>query len=152
MECQTIGCVCAHLVDNQKGAMSLFAPDACTTDLQNVACSGCSSRLECEVLSMSAGLFFLHTSTKTRVAAVSAREYQSSIPGGFWEMANTVYCLEEAPVDFDEHFGKVSEDLCDEFGSLCLTRLDVRAFCISIKAHGRHDVQTHGRRCVGWSR
>ena len=31
--------------------------------------------------------------------------------------------LEEAPADFDEHFGKVSEDLCDEFGSLCLTRL-----------------------------
>ena len=86
---------------------------------------------------MSAGLFFfLHTSTKTRVAAVSAREYQSSIPGGAWEMANTVYCLEEAPVDFDEHFGKVSEDLCGEFGSLCLTRLDVRACCISIKAHG----------------
>ena len=38
-------------------------------------------------------------------------------------MTKTVYGLEEAPADFDEHFGKVSEDLCNEFGSLCLTRL-----------------------------
>ena len=27
--------------------------------------------------------------------------------------------LEEAPTDFDEHFGKVSEDSRDECGSLC---------------------------------
>ena len=38
-------------------------------------------------------------------------------------MTKTVYGLEEAPADFDEHFCEVSEDLCDEFGSLCLTRL-----------------------------
>ena len=31
--------------------------------------------------------------------------------------------LVEAPADSDEHCGKVSEDLCDEFGSLCVTRL-----------------------------
>ena len=38
-------------------------------------------------------------------------------------MTKTVYGLEEAPADFDEHFGKVAEDLCDESGSLCLERL-----------------------------
>ena len=38
-------------------------------------------------------------------------------------MTKTVYDLDEAPADFDEHFGKVSKDLCDERGSLCLTRL-----------------------------
>ena len=38
-------------------------------------------------------------------------------------MTKTVFGLEEAPADFDEHFGKVSEDLYDECGSLCLTRL-----------------------------
>ena len=38
-------------------------------------------------------------------------------------MTKTVCGLEEAPADFDEHFGKVSEDLCDEFESLLLTRL-----------------------------
>ena len=60
---------------------------------------------------------FLHTPIKTRVFAVPPEEYQSPIPGGVWEMTNTVYGLEEAPADFDEHFGKVSKDLCDEFGS-----------------------------------
>ena len=38
-------------------------------------------------------------------------------------MTKTVYGSEEAPADFDEHFGKVAEDLCDESGSLCLARL-----------------------------
>ena len=38
-------------------------------------------------------------------------------------MTKTVCGLEEAPADFDEHFGKVAEDLCDESGSLCLARL-----------------------------
>ena len=38
-------------------------------------------------------------------------------------MTKTVYGFEEAPADFDEHVGKVSEDLRDEGGSLCLTRL-----------------------------
>ena len=66
---------------------------------------------------------FLHTPIKTRVFAVPPEEYQSPIPGGVWEMTKTVYGLEEAPADFDEHVGKVSEDLCDECGSLCLTRL-----------------------------
>ena len=65
---------------------------------------------------------FLHTPIKTRVFAVPPEEYQSPIPGGVWEMTKTVYGLEEAPADFDEHFGEESQDLCDEFGSLCLTR------------------------------
>ena len=38
-------------------------------------------------------------------------------------MTETVYGLEEAPTDFDEHFGKVAQDLCDESGSLNLVRL-----------------------------
>ena len=67
--------------------------------------------------------FFDVSSIKTRVFAVPPEECQSPIPGGVWEMTKTVYGLEEAPADFDEHFGKVSEDLCDEFGSLCLRRL-----------------------------
>ena len=55
--------------------------------------------------------------------AVPPEEYQSPIPRGVWEMSKTLNGLVEAPADFDEHFGNVSEDLCDEFGSLCLTRL-----------------------------
>ena len=31
--------------------------------------------------------------------------------------------MEEAPADFDEHLGKVAEDLCDESGFLGLVRL-----------------------------
>ena len=38
-------------------------------------------------------------------------------------MTKPVYGLEEAPTEFDGRFGKASEDLCGEFGSLCLTRL-----------------------------
>ena len=94
---------------------------------------------------------FLHTSTKTRVFATPPEEYQSPIPGGVWEMTKTVYGLEEAPADFDEHFGKVSEGECDECGSLSFNDTDVRACYISIKARWCHDVQTHGRRCGGWS-
>ena len=37
----------------------------------------------------------------------------------------TVNGLEEAPADFYEHFGKVSEDLCDEFGSPCFDEIDI---------------------------
>ena len=66
---------------------------------------------------------FLHTPIKTRVFAVPPEEYQRPIPGCVWEMTKTVNGLEEAPADFHEHFGIVSEDLCDELGSLCLTRL-----------------------------
>ena len=66
--------------------------------------------------------------------AVPPEEYQSPIPGGVWEMTKTVYCSEEAPADFDEHFGKVAEELCDEFGSL-FDEIDVRACCISFKTH-----------------
>ena len=38
-------------------------------------------------------------------------------------MTKTVCGLAEAPADFDEHFGKVAEDLCDESGSVCLAKL-----------------------------
>ena len=38
-------------------------------------------------------------------------------------MTKAVYGLEEAPADFGEHFGKVAENLSDEFGSLGLVRL-----------------------------
>ena len=51
------------------------------------------------------------------------KKRQSPIPGGVWEMTKTVYGLEEAPADFDEHFDKMSKDSCDEFESLCLTTL-----------------------------
>ena len=37
-------------------------------------------------------------------------------------MTKSVYGLEEAPADFDEHFGTVTESLRDDFGS-CLERL-----------------------------
>ena len=66
---------------------------------------------------------FLNTPIKTPVFAVPPDEYQSPIPASVWEMTKTVYGSEEAPADFDEHFGKVAEDLCDESGSLCLARL-----------------------------
>ena len=68
----------------------------------------------------------LHTPIKTPVFAVPPEEYESPIPGGVWEMTKTVYGLEEALADFDEHFGKVAEDLCDESGSL-FGETDVRA-------------------------
>ena len=42
---------------------------------------------------------------------------------GVWEMTKTGYGLEEAPTDFDEHCGKVGEDLCDESGFLGSVRL-----------------------------
>ena len=51
------------------------------------------------------------------------KSIRGPIPRGVWEMTKTVYGLEEAPADFDEHFGKVSEDLCGEFRSLSLTRM-----------------------------
>ena len=66
---------------------------------------------------------FLHTPIKTRVLAIPPEEYQSPIHDGVWEMTETVHGLEEAPADFDEHFGKVAEDLCDESGFLSLVRL-----------------------------
>ena len=66
---------------------------------------------------------FLHTPIETRVFALRLEEYQSPIPGGVWDMTKTVCGLEEAPAGFDELFGKVCEDLCDECGSLCLMRL-----------------------------
>ena len=54
----------------------------------------------------------------------ACREVQRSRQDrGSCVMTKTVYGLEEAPADFDEHFGTVSEDLCNKFGSLCLTRL-----------------------------
>ena len=92
-----------------------------------------------------------HTHQNSCVFAVPPEKYQSPIPGGVWEMTKTVFRLEEAPADFDEHFSKVSEDLCDEFGSLCLTRLMSEPAAFQSKLTG-HDVQAHGRRCVGWSR
>ena len=65
----------------------------------------------------------LHTPIKTPVFAVPPEEYQSPILCGVSEVTKTVYGLEEAPADFDEHFGKMAEALCDESGSLCLARL-----------------------------
>ena len=50
-------------------------------------------------------------------------EYQGPIPGAASEITKAVYGLEEALADFDEHFGKVAENLSDESGSLELERL-----------------------------
>ena len=47
-------------------------PDAWTTDLQNVACSGCSSRLECEVFRCQQG-FPAHSPIKNSCVCSSAR-------------------------------------------------------------------------------
>ena len=48
---------------------------------------------------------FLHTPIKDRVFAVPPEEYHNPIPRGVWEMTKSVYGLEEAPADFDEHLG-----------------------------------------------
>ena len=101
---------------------------------------------------MSARLSCTHPHQNSCVCCAARRVYQCPIPDGVWEMTKTVYGLEEAPPDFDEHFGKVSGDLCDEFGSLCLTRLASELAAFHSKLTSCHDVQTHGRRCVGWSR
>ena len=105
MERQTIGCVCALLVDNQKGARSLFTarrldPQIYKMLLVPAAYHGWSVRF------FDVSRAFLHTPIKTRVFAVPPEEYQSPIPGGVWAMTKTVYGLEEAPADYDEHFGK----------------------------------------------
>ena len=68
--------------------------------------------------------------------AVPPGEYHSSIPGGVWEMTKSVYGLEEAPADFDEHFGSVTESLCDDFGSLCLERLTTEPAALRSKLTG----------------
>ena len=65
----------------------------------------------------------LHTPIKDPVFAVPPEEYHSPIPGGVWEMTMSVGGLEEAPADFDDHFGNVVESLSDDFGSLGLERL-----------------------------
>ena len=96
-------------------------PDAWTTDPQNVACSGCLSRLEREVFRCQQG-FPAHTLKNFLCLLCRPEEYQSPIPG-VWEMTKAVCGLEEVPADFDEHFGKVAEDLCDESGFLGLVRL-----------------------------
>ena len=109
-------------------------PDSWTTVLQNDARSGCSSRLECEVFRCEQGV----------VLAIPPEEYQSPIHDGVWEMTETVHGLEEAPADFDEHFGNVAEDHCDESGFLSLVRLMSEPATFLFKAHKCHDVQTHG--------
>ena len=79
---------------------------------------------------------FLHTPIKDPVFAVPPEEYQSPIPGGVWEMTKSVYGLEEAPADFDEHFGTVTESLRDDFGSLCLERLTTEPAAFRSKLTG----------------
>ena len=66
---------------------------------------------------------FLHIPIKEPVFAVPTVEDPSPIPDSVWEMTKTVYGLEEAPADFDEHFGTVAKNLCDEVGTLNLVRL-----------------------------
>ena len=94
---------------------------------------------------------FRYTPIKTPVFAVPPEEYQSPIPGGVWEMTKTVYGLEEAPADFDEHFGKEAADLCDESGSLGLARLTAEPPAFHSKFTSVM-MQTNGRWCIGWSR
>ena len=79
---------------------------------------------------------FLHTPIKDPVFAVPPEEYHSPIPGGVWEMTKSVYGLEEAPADFDEHFGNVAESLCDDFGSLGLERLTTEPAAFRSKSTG----------------
>ena len=68
--------------------------------------------------------------------AVPPEEYHSPIPGGVWEMTKSVYGLEEAPADFDEHFGHVAESLCDDSGSLGLERLTTETAAFRSKITG----------------
>ena len=148
---QTIGCVCALLGRRSERSKESLrcptpGPQIYKMLLVLAAYHGWSVRF------FDVSRAFLHTPIKTRVFAVPPEEYQSRIPGGVWEMTKTVFGLEEAPADFDEHVGKESEDLCDVFGSLCLTRLMSQPAAFQPKLTGGHDVETHGRQCVGWSR
>ena len=52
------------------------------------------------------------------MCAVPHEEYHSPILGSVWELIKAVYGLEEAPADFDEHFGRVAETLSDNLGLL----------------------------------
>ena len=79
---------------------------------------------------------FLHTPIEYPVFAVPPEEYHSPIPGGVWEMTKSVYGLEEAPADFDEHFGNVAESLRDDFGSLGLERLTTEPAAFRSKLTG----------------
>ena len=51
-------------------------------------------------------------------------------------MTKSVYGLEEAPADFDEHFGNVAESMCDDFGSLGLERLTTEPAAFRSKLTG----------------
>ena len=92
---------------------------------------------------------FLHTPIKDPVFAVPPEEH-STIPGGVWEMTMSVYGLEEAPADFDEHFGTVTESLCDDFGSLRLERLTTEPAAFQSKLTGVMMCKTYGRWSCGW--
>ena len=100
MEHQTIGCVCVPLVDNQKGARSLFycptpiIPQIYKMLLDLAAQNGWSVRF------FDVSRAFLYTPIKTPVFAAPPEEYQSPISGGVWEMTKTVYGLEEARAVF----------------------------------------------------
>ena len=51
-------------------------------------------------------------------------------------MTKTVYGLEDAQADFDEHFGTVAENLCDEAGPLNLERLTAETAAFWSKLFG----------------
>ena len=51
-------------------------------------------------------------------------------------MTKSVYGLEEAPAEFDEHFGHVAESLCDDSGSLGLERLTTEPAAFRSKITG----------------
>ena len=51
-------------------------------------------------------------------------------------MTKSVCGLEEAPADFDEYFGTVTESLCDDFGSLGLERLMIELAAFRSKLTG----------------
>ena len=93
---------------------------------------------------------FLHRPIKEPLFAVPPVGCPSPIPDGVWEMTKTVYGLEEAPADFDEHFGAVAENLCDDSGSLSLVRLTTEPAAFWSKLSGVMMCKHIARRCFGW--
>ena len=65
---------------------------------------------------------FLHTSIKDPFFAETLEKHATPTTEGVWEMTESVYCLEEAPADLEEHRDKVPRTMEDKLGPLNLKR------------------------------
>ena len=90
MWCAKLSFVSAPFRSTMRKEQGIFVlPDTWTTDLQNVACSGCSSRLECEVFQGEQGVP-AHTHQNSCVRYSTRR---ISEPNSWWCLENDQNCM-----------------------------------------------------------